>query len=73
MTLTDVHGSKMSPETLKIAKEGASKLTPYVRKRAMVGITTVQKVFLSALNALFPQKQIRPFNDLEEAKAWLIQ
>jgi hypothetical protein len=73
LILSDVTGSKMTPEKLRIAKEGSSKLTPYARKRAMVGVTTVQKVFLNALNALFPQKQIRPFDDIEEAKEWLIR
>jgi hypothetical protein len=73
LILSDVHGSKMSPESFKIAKEGASKLTPYARKRAMVGVTTVQRVFLMSLNALFPKKQIQSFDDIEEAKEWLVE
>lgn len=73
LILSDVRGSKMSPQSFIVAKEGASKLTPFARKRAMVGVTTVQKVFLNALNALFPKKQIMPFDDIEQAKAWLVE
>jgi hypothetical protein len=72
LILSDVAGSKMTPEKLRIAKEGAAKLTPYARKRAMVGVTIVQKVFLNSLNALFPQKQIQPFDDVDKAKEWLV-
>jgi len=73
LTLTNVHRSKMSPETLTIAKQAAKKMTPYAHKRAIVGLTDVQRVFLNALNALFPQKEIRSFEDIEEAKIWLTQ
>jgi hypothetical protein len=73
LILSDVHGSKMSPESFKVAKEGSSKLTPYARRRAMVGVTAVQRVFLISLNALFPQKQIQSFGDIEEAKEWLVE
>ncbi len=73
LILSDVRGSKMSPETFKVTKEGASKLTPFAKKRAMVGVTKVQKIFLNTLNTLFPQKQIQPFDDMEEAQAWLVK
>jgi hypothetical protein len=73
LILSDVRGSKMSPESFKYAKEGASKLAPYAKKRAMVGVTTVQRVFLKSLNALFPKKQIHTFDDIELAKAWLVE
>ena len=70
--LSDVRCSKMSPESFKIAKEGAAKIAPFARKRAMVGVTAVQKAFLKSLNALFPQKGIQSFDDIEKAKQWLI-
>ncbi len=73
LILSDVRGSKMSPETFKVTKEGASRLTPFAKKRAMVGVTKVQKIFLNTLNAFFPDKQIHPFDDMDEAKAWLTE
>jgi len=72
LVLSDVRCSKMSPESFKIAKEGAAKIAPFARKRAMVGVTAVQKAFLKSLNALFPQKGIQSFDDIEKAKQWLI-
>ena len=73
LILSDVRGSRMSPELFKIAKEASAKLTPYARKRAMVGVSTVQMVFLKTLNALLSGKTIRPFDDIEQAKAWLVE
>jgi len=72
LVLSDVRGSKMSPEILKITKEATSKIAHYARKRAMVGVTTVQKIFVESLNALFPKKQITTFDDIEKAKEWLV-
>ena len=72
LILSDVRGSKMSPEIFKITKEATSKIAYYARKRAMVGVTTVQKIFLESLNALFPKKQITTFDDIEKAKEWLV-
>jgi len=72
LVLSDVRGSKMSLESFKLAKDGSSQIEPYASKRAMVGVTTVQKVFLDSLNALFPKKKIVPFKTMEEAKEWLV-
>ncbi len=72
LVLSDVRGSKMSLETLNMAKEASSQIAPHASKRAMVGVTNVQKVFLDALNALFPVKKIIPFPTIEEAKEWLV-
>lgn len=73
MTLTDVRGTRGTPEMFDLMKATATTLTPYVKKRAVVGITGIQQTFLSLMNKVTGNKSFVLFDDLEKAKDWLAE
>jgi hypothetical protein len=73
LTLTDVRGTKGSPEMFEAMKATAGEIIPFARKRAIVGITGVQRVFLDIINKLSGNKAIVMFDDMEKAKDWLVE
>jgi hypothetical protein len=71
LTLTDVRGTKGSPEMFNLLRETATKIAPYARKRALVGVTGVQRTFVDLINKLSGNKTFVLFDNLETAKDWL--
>ena len=70
MTLTLAGGGKFSPETIQKLKELTKGNKPYVKASAVVGITGLYKVVLSAVS-LFSERRFHMFDDVEEAKNFL--
>ena len=71
LTLTDVRGTKGSPEMVGLMQDTAKKIAPHARKRAVVGVTGVQRTFVDMINKFSGNKTFVLFDDLEKAKDWL--
>lgn len=73
LTLTDVRGSKITPGAVKAMQELVQFNAPYVRWSAVVvGLTGVYLTAFRAMQALSRRRNMKAFNDLTEAKEWLI-
>ena len=73
LTLTDVHGTNASPEMFAVMRNAAAKIVPFARKRAVVGLSDVQRVFIDMLNLLSKKKTFTLFKSIEDAKDWLVR
>ena len=70
LTLTVAGGGKFSPDTIQKLKELTKGNKPYVKASAVVGITGLYKVVLSAVS-LFSERRFHMFDEVEEAKDFL--
>ncbi len=71
LTLTDVRGTKGSPEIINLMKDTAAKIAPFASKRAVVGMAGIQRTFMEMINKIFTDKPFSMFDDIEKAKEWL--
>lgn len=58
--------------TVDALKRNATIAKPYTKKIAVIGVTKTQEIILTVVN-MFSGLGIKPFNDIEEAKDWLIE
>lgn len=72
LTLTDVTDARFNEAVTREMKEFAAHNRPYVRAAAVVGITGLKKIIFDAVVA-FSQRKLSAFDDLEQAKQWLIE
>lgn len=73
LTLTDVRGCKITPGAVKAMQELVKFNADYVRWSAVVvGLTGVYLTAYRATQALSRRRNMRAFNDLDEAKEWLV-
>jgi hypothetical protein len=72
LTLTNMCDTKVSPEMYNLLKDTASQISPRVHKRAIVGVSGIQKSMLDLVNKLAGKKTFSSFADVEAAKNWLI-
>ncbi len=73
LTLSDFRNSKASPAYMARIKElGNEIIIPMTMKNAAIGLTSIQKVLLTAFNA-FCKTEGRAFDNEEEAKEWLVK
>ena len=73
LTLTDVRGSKITPGAVKAMQELVQFNAPYVKWSAVVvGLTGVYLTAFRAIQALSRRKNLKAFNDPNEAKEWLV-
>jgi CheY-like chemotaxis protein len=56
----------------EVAKKAGKVLKPYFKKNAIFGITKKQDIFLKAVK-LFSGINMKPFEDIESAKDWLVE
>lgn len=73
LTLTDVNGTKGSPEMFALMRDTAAQIGPHAQKRALVGVSRVQMTFLNLINKASSSKPFIVFDDLENAKNWLVE
>jgi len=71
LELIDVSNSYATPAVLLKLKKAANRSKPFSKKKAVVGITGSKKVLLMAVNR-FIDGSIKGFENLEEAKDWLV-
>ena len=72
LEIIDAKGSYATSETLKSLKEINNKVKRFSKKKAFVGLTNAQRIILNTIN-LFSGTSIVGFDDLEEAKDWLVK
>ena len=72
LEIIDTKGSYATSDTLKHLKEINNKVKSYSGKKAMVGLSTAQRIILNTIN-IFSGTNIQGFDDMEEAKDWLVK
>jgi hypothetical protein len=72
LEIIDTKGSYATSETLKHLKEINNKVKLLSKKKAIVGLTSSQRIILNAIN-IISGTSIQGFDDLEEAKDWLVK
>lgn len=74
LQLTDISNAYATQEYMEAAKKVAKDTPKLATKRAIVGITSpTKKILLMAYNLVIGKNGLKPFDNLEEAKDWLIQ
>ena len=72
LTICDVRGGKITPTNVRAMQQLVQHNTPFVKWGAVViGLTGVYLTAFRATQALSRRKNLRAFNDVEEAKEWL--
>jgi ribosomal protein S21 len=73
LILVDVRNSYAYEKlTVEAFKKNATIAKQYTKKTAIIGVTKTQEVILTVVN-MFSGLGIKPFNNVEEAKDWLIE
>ena len=73
LAVTNVQGLRISPQTITLIKEALALTTPYIRKRAVIGLSPMQEKVLGLINAVTGRKPFTVFANLEQAQDWLIK
>lgn len=73
LVLSDVRGTVASPQVLALSKQSSVRCQRYVRKQAIVGLLGAPQTLLDILTKFSGQKNFQIFNDIEQAKDWLIR
>ena len=72
LMLVDVRKSQANEKiVVEALKQSAMIVKPYVKKSAVVGVTRTQDVILTIVN-MFSSLGIKPFDNIDDAKDWLI-
>ena len=72
LTLTDVTGSFIFGDSVRIIKEASLLANGITKKSATIGLSSAKKLLLNSLN-IFAKSNVKAFNTIEEAKDWLIE
>jgi len=70
LLLNDVTDAVVTPRVFGVMKELVTKMKPYTRARAVVGVTGAKKQLLQIANK-FSGVETEAFATVEEAKEWL--
>jgi hypothetical protein len=72
LVLVDLTNTRMTQEANKLLSERVTDTKKYVLKTAVVGMTGIRKVFLDYF-ARLASSETGSFDNLEEAKRWLVK
>ncbi len=72
LTLSNVEGTMGTPTALAIMEDTASKLNAHSQKRAVIGLSGLRKQFLTIVNKIASHNPLVAFDDIEQAKDWLV-
>ena len=73
LMLVDVRNSYANEKfTIDALKNSAAMVKPYTKKAAAIGVTKTQEVALTVVN-MFSGLGVKPFDDAEKAKDWLVE
>jgi hypothetical protein len=72
LSLADVRGTYGTHEAMETLKGITSKTKSHVHKRAVIGISGVQKILLKAINQFTGQETV-PFDSVDKALDWLVE
>jgi hypothetical protein len=71
--LTDLREAFATPKYMKAAKEIAKETPKLAKKRAIIGVSSPgKKILLQAYNVILGKNGLKPFDDEEAAKDWLV-
>ncbi len=73
LQLVDMSNAHATSKYMKEAKLVATETPKLAIKRAIVGITPIKKVILTGYNFIIGGIGLKPFDNLEEAKDYLVQ
>jgi hypothetical protein len=71
-TLTYVEGARYTAPVIDAMKDLVAHNRPYVKAAAVVGMNTLHRIIYRAVVA-FSRRNIHVFDDLEQAKDWLVE
>lgn len=71
LALIDVRGTTTTTQALSLYKQSAARTKGWIIRQAVVGATGIQKMLASAV-ARFSTEELVLFDDVEEAKDWLV-
>jgi Holliday junction resolvasome RuvABC endonuclease subunit len=72
LSLADVRGTYGTHDAINVLKGVTAKTKSHVHKRAVVGVTGVQKILLKAVNQFSGQETVA-FDSMDEALEWLVK
>lgn len=73
LIMTDVRGSRITPGNVKAVQELVRHNAPYVRWSAVVvGLKGIYLTAFRAIQAVSRRRNLNAFNDLDQAKDWLV-
>ncbi len=72
LLLIDLSNSFVFGKAVEMLDEFIQKLAPITKKRAVVGLKKSKMIFLNMLNSVL-NKDIKAFDNIEEAKEWLVE
>ena len=72
LLLINVEGNFFRINQVKNTRKSGALLKPYLKKNAIIGISKFQKVFLKAVK-IFSDIELKHFENIEEAKNWLVE
>jgi hypothetical protein len=72
LSLADVRGTYGTTDAMNILKGIIAKTKLHLHKRAVVGVTGVQKILLKALNQFSGQETVA-FDSVDKALDWLVE
>jgi len=72
LVLANVSGNYFSMGNMKDSRKIGNMIKPYIKKNAIIGITKNQEIFIKSM-ALFSGLKIKPFDDIDDGKDWLIE
>jgi len=72
LVLADVRGTYGTPDTMNVLKGITATTKFHVHKRAVVGVTGVQRILLRALNQFSGQETVS-FDTIDSALDWLVE
>ncbi len=71
LVLLDARNSVASTEVVNHVKKGSLRTRKHIRKMAILGVTGVRRIILEAVSK-FSGQQATVFDDMDEAKDWLV-
>ena len=71
LLLTDVRDAHYNREATNHLKEVSTQISPYVKASAAVGVSGIKRIILQSLIRI-SGRQIKMFDDIEDAKDWLV-
>ena len=71
LVLVDVRGTTTSTEAVDVFRHSAARTKGWVIRQAIVGVTGIQKILARAV-ARFSGEELVLFDDVDEAKDWLV-
>jgi hypothetical protein len=72
LSLSNVTGCYFNSELMDLIKTQGAISLPLTKKAAVVGVTGLKNVLLTAANAVWPKSR-KPFDSVEQAKDWLVE